>query len=102
MVRQKVSLTLCVAGIFTDQESDEAFSSRLEKLRSVMKKRTAVYSAEEKALMVMLEGEQEEERRRDLEKRLKKERERQLQRKHKVDGMLFGGNCSGFISFERV
>lgn len=77
-------------GIFTDQESDEAFSSRLEKLRSVMKKRTAVYSAEEKALMVMLEGEQEEERRRDLEKRLKKERERQLQRKHKVDGMLFG------------
>ncbi|CAK6961984.1 programmed cell death protein 7 [Scomber scombrus] len=77
-------------GIFTDQESDEAFDSRLEKLRSVMKKRTAVYSAEEKALMVMLEGEQEEERRRDLEKKLKKERERQLQRKHKVDGMLFG------------
>ncbi|KAM7423561.1 hypothetical protein PAMA_000085 [Pampus argenteus] len=77
-------------GIITDRESDEAFGSRLEKLRCVMKKRTAIYSVEEKALMVMLEGEQEEERRRDLEKRLKKERERQLQRKHKVDSMLFG------------
>ncbi|XP_029983993.1 programmed cell death protein 7 [Sphaeramia orbicularis] len=77
-------------GIFTEQESDEAFSGLLEKLRSVMKKRTAVYSAEEKALMVMLEGEQEEERRRDLERRVKKEKEKQLQRKRRVDAMLFG------------
>lgn len=59
----------------------------------MMKKRTVTYSAEEKALMVMLEGVQEEERRRDIEKKLKEERERQLQRKHKVDTMLFGGNC---------
>lgn len=77
-------------GIFTDQESDEAFSSRLDKLRCVMRKRTAVYSTEEKALMVMLEGEQEEERRRELEKRQKKERERHLQRKRQVEAMLFG------------
>ncbi|KAI3377198.1 hypothetical protein L3Q82_009113, partial [Scortum barcoo] len=77
-------------GIITEAECDEAFSSRLEQLRSVMKKRTAVYSAEEKALMVMLEGEQEEERRREQEKLVKKERERQLQKKHRVDAMLFG------------
>lgn len=77
-------------GITTEQQCDEAFSSGLEHLRCVMKKRTAVYSAEEKALMVMLEGEQEEERRREQEKRLKKERERHLQRKRRVRAMLFG------------
>ncbi|KAL6112654.1 pdcd7 [Pungitius sinensis] len=77
-------------GIVTEQECDEAFSSRLEHLRCVMKKRTVVYSAEEKALMVMLEGEQEEERRREQEKRLKKERERFLQKKRRVSAMLFG------------
>ncbi|KAM3850285.1 programmed cell death protein 7-like [Diretmus argenteus] len=77
-------------GIFPDQESDVAFSSRLEQLRAVMGKRTTVYSAEEKALRVMLEGEQEEERRRDAEKRQRKERERQLQRKQEMDTVLFG------------
>ncbi|XP_030581013.1 programmed cell death protein 7 isoform X1 [Archocentrus centrarchus] len=77
-------------GIVTELQSDEVFSGRLEQLRTVMKKRTAVYSAEEKALMVMLEGEQEEERRREQERRARKERERQLQRKHRVDSMLFG------------
>ncbi|XP_059207213.1 programmed cell death protein 7 [Centropristis striata] len=77
-------------GIVTEPECDEAFSSRLEQLRNVMKKRTTVYSAEEKALMVMLEGEQEEERRREQEKRVRKERERHLQRKYRVDAMLFG------------
>lgn len=87
-------VSLCAAGITTEQQCDEAFSSGLEHLRCVMKKRTAVYSAEEKALMVMLEGEQEEERRREQEKRLKKERERHLQRKRRVRAMLFGGNPS--------
>ncbi|KAM8763057.1 programmed cell death protein 7 [Acanthopagrus schlegelii] len=77
-------------GIITEQECEQAFSSRLEQLRCVLKRRTAVYSTEEKALMVMLEGEQEEDRRREREKRAKKERDRQLQRKHKVDTMLFG------------
>lgn len=80
------------AGIVTELQSDEVFGSRLEQLRTVMKKRTAVYSAEEKALMVMLEGEQEEERRREQERRVRKERERQLQRRRRVDSMLFGGN----------
>lgn len=77
-------------GITAERDCDEAFSSRLEQLRSVMKRRTTLYSAEEKALMVMLEGEQEEERRREREHRVKKERERQLQRKRRVDAMLFG------------
>ncbi|XP_071328991.1 programmed cell death protein 7 [Trachinotus anak] len=77
-------------GIATEQDCDEVFSSRLEQLRSVMKSRTVVYSAEEKALMVMLEGEQEEERRREQERQVKKERERQLQRRLRVDSMLFG------------
>ncbi|CAM9171235.1 unnamed protein product [Lampetra planeri] len=77
-------------GILTEQQSEETFNSQLEKMRSVMRKRTATYSAEEKALMVMLEGAQEEERRRDMEKKLKNERDRRLQMKHKVDSMLFG------------
>lgn len=85
---------MCISGIVTEQQCDEAFGSQLEQLRSVTKRRVAVYSAEEKALMVMLEGEQEEERRREQEKRAKKERERQLQRKHTVDAMLFGGNAA--------
>lgn len=86
-----------MAGIFTERVSDEAFENLLEKLRSVLKKRTVVYSAEENALMVMLEGEQQEERRRDLERRQKKEREKQLLRKQRVDGMLFGGMLFTYI-----
>lgn len=77
-------------GIFTDPQSDETFNNLLEEMRSVAKKRTVVYSAEEKALMVMVEGEQEEERRRDLERRRQKERDKQLRKKYKVDAMLFG------------
>ncbi|XP_034415834.1 programmed cell death protein 7 isoform X2 [Cyclopterus lumpus] len=89
-------------GINTEHECDDAFGSRLEQLRCVMKKRTAVYSAEEKALMVMLEGEQEEERRREQEKRIKKERERHLQRKRRVTSMLFGGNDSALYTKGRT
>ncbi|KAE8296901.1 Programmed cell death protein 7 ES18 [Larimichthys crocea] len=81
-------------GIITEQECEESFSSQLQQLRGVLMKRTAVYSAEEKALMVMLEGEQEEEKRREREKQVKKERERQLHRKHTVDVMLFGDKSS--------
>ncbi|KAM4602828.1 programmed cell death protein 7 [Polymixia lowei] len=77
-------------GIFPDQESDHVFGRQLEQLRALIKKRTAVYSAEENALRVMLEGEQEEERRRDLEKRQNKERERQLRKKQQIKSMLFG------------
>nr|XP_046273932.1 programmed cell death protein 7 [Scatophagus argus] len=77
-------------GIVTEQECDNTFSSHLEQLRCMLKRRTAVYSAEEKALMVMLEGELEEERKKDCEKQMKKEWERLLQRKHRVITMLFG------------
>ncbi|XP_047437464.1 programmed cell death protein 7 [Mugil cephalus] len=77
-------------GIDTEQQFNQVFSSRLEHMGYVIKKRMAVYSAEEKALMVMLEGEQEEERRRERERRMKKEKERHLHRKHRVNSMLFG------------
>ncbi|KAM9832263.1 programmed cell death protein 7 [Neosynchiropus ocellatus] len=77
-------------GILTDPDSDESFHSQLDKLRSVLKERSAIYSREENALKVMLEGEQEEERRRDMELSLKKERERQLHWKQRVGAMLFG------------
>ncbi|XP_058485431.1 programmed cell death protein 7 [Solea solea] len=77
-------------GIVTEPECDQAFSDRLESLRTVIQRRTTIYAVEEKALMVMLEGEQEEERRREQERRTKKERDRQLQRKRRIDAMLFG------------
>ncbi|XP_035483846.2 programmed cell death protein 7 [Scophthalmus maximus] len=77
-------------GINTERECDEAFSDGLARLRGVMKRRTGVYSAEENALMVMLEGEQEEERRREQERRAKKEKDAQSKRKLRVDAMLFG------------
>lgn len=78
--------------MFPGKESDEVFEGHLTRLRSLIRKRTAVYGAEEKALRVMLEGEQEEERKRDHEKRQRKEREKLLQRKREIDMMLFGGN----------
>uniref|UniRef100_A0A8C1PR12 Programmed cell death 7 n=1 Tax=Cyprinus carpio TaxID=7962 RepID=A0A8C1PR12_CYPCA len=77
-------------GMFPGKESDERFEGHLERLRSLICKRTAVYATEEKALRVMLEGEQEEERKRDREKRLKREKEKLLQKKREVDTMLFG------------
>ncbi|KAI4889531.1 hypothetical protein NFI96_010733 [Prochilodus magdalenae] len=80
-------------GMFPEKECDEVFDGHLTRLRSLIRKRTAVYGAEEKALRVMLEGEQEEERKRDREKRLKKEREKLLLRKQEIDAMLFGAVC---------
>lgn len=91
---------LCVslAGIVTELECEEAFYGRLEKLRSVLKSRTAVYATEEKALMVMLEGEQEEERMREREKQVKNEMDKWLQKKQSVDAMLFGGESVSSLS----
>ncbi|XP_053369373.1 programmed cell death protein 7 [Clarias gariepinus] len=77
-------------GMFPEKESDEVFEGHLMRLRTLIKKRTAVYGTEEKALRVMLEGEQEEERKRDHEKRQKKERDKLLQRKREINMMLFG------------
>ncbi|KAK1798536.1 hypothetical protein P4O66_006833 [Electrophorus voltai] len=77
-------------GMFPEKECDEVFERHVERLRGLIRKRTAIYGAEEKALRVMLEGEQEEERRREREKRLKKEKERLLLRKREIDAMLFG------------
>ncbi|CAL8246557.1 unnamed protein product [Lota lota] len=83
-------------GISPDADSEQEFGGQLERLRALIRTRTAVYAAEEKALRVMLEGEQEEERKRDLEERQRKERERQLQKKREVDAMLFGGKRDGY------
>ncbi|XP_029904087.1 programmed cell death protein 7 isoform X2 [Myripristis murdjan] len=77
-------------GIFPDREWDEAFGGRLEQLRAVARRRTELYGAEEKALRVMLEGEQEEERRRERERRLRRERERLLTRRRELLAALFG------------
>ncbi|XP_062868984.1 programmed cell death protein 7 [Trichomycterus rosablanca] len=79
-------------GLFPEKKSDEVFEGHLVRLRILIRKRTAVYGAEEKALRVMLEGEQEEERKRDREKRQKKEREKHLQKKREIDSMLFGAD----------
>ncbi|KAG9352294.1 hypothetical protein JZ751_020707 [Albula glossodonta] len=77
-------------GVIPEKEADEVFDGHVERLRKLIRKRTAVYAAEEKALRVMLEGEQEEERKREQEKRQKKEREKFLQKKQEVETMLFG------------
>ncbi|XP_062327818.1 programmed cell death protein 7 [Osmerus eperlanus] len=77
-------------GIFPEQEADQVFDGQVERLRGLIKKRTAVYAAEENALRVMLEGEQEEERKRDLEKRQKKEQEKLVKKKREMEVMLFG------------
>lgn len=77
-------------GIFPEREADQVFDEQVERLRSLIRKRTAVYGAEENTLRVMLEGEQEEERKRDFEKRQRKERERQLQKKKEMETRLFG------------
>lgn len=77
-------------GIFPERASDQVFEGQVEQLRGLIRKRTAVYAAEENALRVMLEGEQEEERKRDLEKRQKKEREKLMKKKKEMEIMLFG------------
>ncbi|KAJ8398353.1 hypothetical protein AAFF_G00429230 [Aldrovandia affinis] len=77
-------------GVVPEKEADEEFEGHVERLRKLIGKRTGVYAAEEKALRVMLEGEQEEERRRELELRQRKEREKFLQKRREAEAMLFG------------
>lgn len=61
-------------------------------------KRVALYDAEERALRVILEGEQEEERQRDKDRRLKKQREKFLQKQRELDSILFGDDGMGRFS----
>uniref|UniRef100_A0A8C8SWE5 Programmed cell death 7 n=1 Tax=Pelusios castaneus TaxID=367368 RepID=A0A8C8SWE5_9SAUR len=77
-------------GVCPPPSADEAFELHIQKLRTLIKKRTELYEAEERALRVMLEGEQEEERKREMEKKQKREREKLLQQKRDIDSMLFG------------
>ncbi|KAL6084393.1 hypothetical protein STEG23_015774 [Scotinomys teguina] len=59
-----------------------------QQLRKFIKKRSELYEAEEIALQVMLEGEQEEERKRELEKKQRKEK--LLLQKRKIESKLLG------------
>ncbi|XP_053321541.1 programmed cell death protein 7 [Spea bombifrons] len=77
-------------GVFPPSSADETFTNHIQRLRTMVQKRTALYDAEERALRVILEGEQEEERQREKQKRLKKEKEKHLKLQQEVDCMLFG------------
>ncbi|NXL86206.1 PDCD7 protein, partial [Alectura lathami] len=77
-------------GLCPPPSADEAFENQVESLRTLLKNHTQLYEAEERALRVMLEGEQEEERKREMENKQKKEREKLLQQKSEIDAKLFG------------
>ncbi|XP_003226617.1 programmed cell death protein 7 isoform X1 [Anolis carolinensis] len=77
-------------GVCPPAAADEAFENEVQSLRASIKKRTELYDAEERALRVMLEGEQEEERKRDLERKQRKEREKLMQQKREMNSKLFG------------
>lgn len=79
-------------GISTEKQCDGQFSLRLEELRSMTTRRMVSYSAEEKALMVMLEGENEGRQQRERDKQLK-EMGRQQERRRTADTLLFGDEC---------
>lgn len=84
-------VSIWMLGIVIEKKCEEAFSSRLDQLSSVLKVRTSVYAVEEKALKVMIEGEHEEEKRREREKQMKKEKEKLMLTKRMMDAVLFGG-----------
>ncbi|XP_043533265.1 programmed cell death protein 7 [Chiloscyllium plagiosum] len=77
-------------GVQPPPSADETFEHHIERLRKLIKKRSELYDAEERALRVMLEGEQEEERKRENEKKLRKEREKLEKQQHEVEIMMFG------------
>ncbi|KAM4749045.1 programmed cell death protein 7 [Rhinophrynus dorsalis] len=77
-------------GVFPPPSADKTFEDHIQRLRTLVNKRTALYDVEERALRVIVEGELEEERQRHQEKRQKKEREKLLQQQREVDSILFG------------
>ncbi|XP_041030621.1 programmed cell death protein 7 [Carcharodon carcharias] len=77
-------------GVQPPPSADETFEHHIERLRKLIKKRSELYDAEERALRVMLEGEQEEERKRENEKKLKKEREKLEKQQREIESMMFG------------
>ncbi|OCT89812.1 hypothetical protein XELAEV_18018425mg [Xenopus laevis] len=77
-------------GVFPPPSADETFEKHIQRLRTLVRKRTTLYDVEERALKVIVEGEQAEERKRDKEKRQKKEREKFLQKQREFDSVLFG------------
>ncbi|XP_072326696.1 programmed cell death protein 7 isoform X1 [Scyliorhinus torazame] len=77
-------------GVQPPPSADQTFEHHIERLRKLIKKRSELYDAEERALRVMLEGEQEEERKRENEKKLKKEREKLEKQQREMESMMFG------------
>ncbi|CAI9566538.1 unnamed protein product [Staurois parvus] len=77
-------------GVSPPPSADETFKNHISRLRRLVHKRVALYDAEERALRVILEGEQEEERQREKDKRLKKQREKFFQKQRELDSVLFG------------
>ncbi|KAM8972318.1 programmed cell death protein 7 [Pelodytes ibericus] len=77
-------------GVFPPQSADVTFENHIQRLRAMVHKRVALYDVEERALNVILEGEQEEERQRDKEKRMKKEKDKVIKLQQEVDSVLFG------------
>lgn len=77
-------------GVSPPASADETFENHIKRLRLLIKERTTLYDAEERALRVMLEGEQEKERKIEREKKQKKERDKLLQQQHEINCILFG------------
>ncbi|KAG8440746.1 hypothetical protein GDO86_006474 [Hymenochirus boettgeri] len=77
-------------GVYPPPSADKTFDDHIQRLRTMVHKRTTLYDAEEKTLRVIVEGEQEEERKKDKEKRLKKGKEKLLQKQKEIDSILFG------------
>ncbi|KAJ1179445.1 hypothetical protein NDU88_004679 [Pleurodeles waltl] len=77
-------------GVSPPVSADDTFENHIKRLRLLIKERTELYDAEERALRVMLEGEQEKERKIEREKKQKKERDKLLQQQHEINCILFG------------
>eukprot|EP00079_Xenopus_tropicalis_P011949 XP_002938405.2 PREDICTED: programmed cell death protein 7 [Xenopus tropicalis] len=77
-------------GVFPPTSADETFEKHIQRLRELVHTRTTLYDAEERALKVIVDCEQAEERKRDKENRQKKEREKFFQKQREADAMLFG------------
>ncbi|KAK3097934.1 hypothetical protein FSP39_014664 [Pinctada imbricata] len=77
-------------GVFTNPVSDEKFDVVLQEQYVVLDKRKDTYLAEEKALKVMLETEQEDNKEKEREKALLIQRQKQEKQEKKDKEMLFG------------
>lgn len=77
-------------GVNTKPESDADFDDKVQDCLDVVKKQKKVYTAENKALQVMLDTEQEENKEKEREKIQQILRSQEIKRQKKVDRLLFG------------